>query len=141
MQIEKEQIQSWIQIAMDMRDFSYAPYSSFTVGAALVAGDQLFTGCNVENAAFAPGICAERTAIAKAVSEGVKSFDAIVIAAGSKGQAVSQYTSPCGVCRQMLREFVNPREFRIIMARSTDDYIERTLEELLPMSFGPENIG
>ncbi|MBQ5472570.1 MAG: cytidine deaminase [Treponema sp.] len=123
-----------IQKALDMLNFSYAPYSNFKVGAALLSkAGQIFGGCNVENAAYGPSNCAERTAIFKAVSEGVRDFSAICIVGGPKG-VVSDYCPPCGVCRQVMREFCNP-DFKIILAKSISDYKIFTLGELLPESF------
>ena len=127
------------QKAVDMRSESYAPYSDFLVGSALLTEDgKVFTGCNIENSAFGPSICAERTAIVKAVSEGYKEFAAIAIA-GGKRDGELQYCAPCGVCRQVMREFCKP-SFRIYLAKSADDYQEYTLGGLLPESFGPENL-
>lgn len=141
--IPEEVVKEMIVSANAARVHSYVPYSGFRVGAALLTSEEggysIVTGCNIENAAYSPGNCAERTAVFKAVSEGKRNFAAIAIVAG-KGDEADTYTSPCGVCRQVLREFVNPKEFYVIMARNTDDYIVRTLEELLPMSFGPENL-
>ena len=123
-----------IQKALDMLNFSYAPYSNFKVGAALLSKEgQIFGGCNVENAAYGPSNCAERTAIFKAVSEGVRDFSAICIVGGLNG-VVSDYCPPCGVCRQVMREFCNP-DFKIILAKSISDYKIFTLGELLPESF------
>ena len=123
-----------IQKALDMLNFSYAPYSNFKVGAALLSkAGQIFGGCNVENAAYGPSNCAERTAIFKAVSEGVRDFSAICIVGGPNG-VVSDYCPPCGVCRQVMREFCNP-DFKIILAKSISDYKIFTLGELLPESF------
>lgn len=138
--ISEKEIKNLIRLALDARKFAYAPYSKFSVGAALLTENGIFTGCNVENAAFGPSNCAERTAVFKAVSEGQKSFKAIAITAGGIGSEPSQYTSPCGVCRQVLREFTVPCDFTVIMAKSTDDYKVMSLGELLPESFGPENI-
>lgn len=135
-----EFIPEMIQQAQKARTFAYAPYSHYTVGAALCTKEDIIvTGCNIENAAYSPGNCAERTAIFKAVSEGYRDFKAIAIVAGpenSLGDAT--YPSPCGVCRQVMREFVKPDEFFVIMAKSVEDYKLCTLEELLPMSFGPD---
>lgn len=134
--IAKDKIQQMITLAKQAQKYAYVPYSNYTVGAALLTKneDKIFTGCNVENAAYSPGNCAERTAVFKAVSEGYRQFEGIAIVAGNG------YTSPCGVCRQVLREFVNPEEFYVIMAKNEDDYIVRTLEELMPLSFGPDNL-
>ena len=129
-----------IRQALDMLPKSYAPYSHHHVGAALLCADgTVYTGMNIENAAFSPTICAERTAIFKAVSEGHREFTEIVICGGMNG-VPSTYCSPCGVCRQVMREFCDPKTFKIILARSEEDYKEYTLEELLPLSFGPENL-
>lgn len=137
--LEKEVIRTLCQKAVDMRSESYAPYSDFLVGSAVLTADgKIFTGCNVENSAFGPSICAERTAIVKAVSEGYKDFAAIAIA-GGKRDGELQYCSPCGVCRQVMREFCKP-SFRIYLAKSADDYKEFTLGDLLPESFGPDNL-
>ena len=104
MKLEKKKIQNLIRIAADARKFSYAPYSHFAVGAALLGADaKIYTGCNIENAAFTPGNCAERTAIFKAVSEGVRDFQAICIVGGKDG-VLTEYAAPCGVCRQVMME-------------------------------------
>lgn len=137
--IEENAIQTLCQKAIDMRSESYAPYSDFLVGSAILLKDgSIYTGCNIENSAFGPSICAERTAIFKAVSEGKKDFAAIAIA-GGKRDGELQYCAPCGVCRQVMREFCES-SFKIYLAKSKDDYKEFTLGELLPESFGPENV-
>ena len=121
-----------VALALAARNHSYSPYSHFPVGAALECSDgTVFTGCNIENAAFGPTICAERTAVAKAVSEGHRDFVRIVIAGRSEGLCV-----PCGVCRQVLREFAPNIE--IICLNGAGEERTFTLEELLPHSFGPE---
>ena len=140
MSISDKLIVELIEAADKARDNSYAPYSRYRVGAALYAAadsgeDMIITGCNVENASYPAGNCAERTAVFKAVSDGYNNFKAIAIVGGN-----DSYTSPCGICRQVLREFVAPDEFYVIMAKSKTDYVIKTLEELLPMSFGPENL-
>lgn len=136
----KEQIQELITTAMDQLTYSYVPYSHFRVGAALLAKDgKIYTGCNIENAAYTPTNCAERTAFFKAVSEGIKSFRAICVVGGPDGRLES-YTPPCGVCRQVMMEFCDPEEFEIILAVGTEDYKVYTLQELLPQGFGPENL-
>lgn len=130
-----------IKSAIEARKKSYAPYSGYMVGAALLTADlRIYQGCNIENAAFTPTICAERTALFKAVSEGAKKFKAIAVVGSPTGEEITQYSYPCGVCRQALREFVNPKTFVVIVAKSTEDYELYTLDELLPHSFGPENI-
>ena len=126
--------------AQAMLERSYAPYSHFPVGAALECADgSVFTGCNIENAAFTPGNCAERTAIFKAVSEGVRTFKAICIAGGMNGE-LTDYTAPCGVCRQVMMEFCSPEEFEIILAKGEDDYKMYKLKDLMPLGFGPGNL-
>lgn len=129
-----------IKSAMEARKKSYAPYSGYQVGAALLTNElRIYTGCNIENAAFTPGICAERTALYKAVSEGKRRFKAIAIVGGKKDGPL-QYAFPCGVCRQVMREFVIPDEFALIIGKSPEDYKVYSLEELLPESFGPDNL-
>ena len=128
-----------IQKAVSMLNFSYVPYSRFHVGAALLTSDdQIYTGCNIENASFGPSNCAERTAFFKAVSEGKKSFKAIAIVGGPDGK-IKDYCPPCGVCRQVMSEFCNA-DFKIILAKNTEDYIVKTLDEILPLRFGAEDI-
>lgn len=129
-----------IQKAYDMLAYSYVPYSCFHVGSALLCKDgKVFTGCNIENASYGPTICAERTAIFKAVSEGEKEFSAIVIVGGKDGK-VTDYCPPCGVCRQVMMEFCDPDLFQIILAKPDSDVKVYTLRELMPEGFGPINI-
>ena len=129
-----------IDTALAQLDFSYAPYSGFNVGAALLAKNQaVYTGCNIENAAYTPTNCAERTAFFKAVSDGVRFFEAICIV-GVNNKKATGYTAPCGVCRQVMMEFCNPETFQIILAVSKDKYDVFTLKELLPLGFGPANL-
>ena len=129
-----------IRQALEGRRQAYAPYSKFRVGAALVTVDgKVYKGCNVENAAYSPSNCAERTAFFKAVSEGERKFYRIAIVGGyEEGDAVADYATPCGVCRQVMMEFCNPKEFTILVARSEQDYKTFTLEELMPEGFGAE---
>ena len=131
-----------IKLAFEGRKFAYAPYSKFRVGAALETKDgKVYTGCNIENAAYTPCNCAERTAFFKAVSEGEKDFSRIVIVGGyEEGEEVSGFAAPCGVCRQVMMEFCNPKEFQIIVAKSVEEYKEYTLEQLFPEGFGPGNL-
>ncbi len=139
--LDSGKYKSLICAALEAREKAYAPYSKFKVGAALLTSDEnIITGCNVENASYPACNCAERTAIFKAITMDKNSFEAIAIIAGKENQDIKDYTSPCGVCRQVLREFVNPEKFKVIMAKSQDDYKVATLEELLPLSFGPENL-
>ncbi len=133
-------VENAIQVAIDTLQHSYAPYSKFKVAAALVAADgTLYKGVNVENASYPATNCAERTAFFQAIAEGKREFDYIIIVGGINGQ-LSSYCSPCGICRQVMREFCNPKTFRVIIAKSPTDYKEYTLEELLPLSFGPEDL-
>ena len=138
--LEKSMISKLIETAMEQLKFSYTPYSNFKVGASLLTKNgQIYTGCNIENAAYTPTNCAERTAIFKAVSEGVREFDAICIVGGKDG-ILTEYTAPCGVCRQVMMEFCDPKTFRVITAISEDTYLDKTLEEMLPFGFGPSNL-
>ena len=127
-----------IRKAIEAMNAAYTPYSGFRVGAALLTEDgRIYQGCNIENAAYTPTVCAERTAFFKAVSEGERRFSAICIVGGKDG-ILSGYTAPCGVCRQVMREFCGA-DFTIVL--SDGGKIQAyTLEELLPCSFGPENL-
>ena len=127
-----------IQEAFLAQTFSYAPYSNFHVGAALLTKKgEIYRGCNIENAAYTPSNCAERTAFFKAISEGERDFEAIAIVGSTEGTPRDQYDycAPCGVCRQIMAEFCDLNEFRIILARTEDDYKTYSLNELLPLSF------
>ena len=138
--MERMQAQQLIRAAFAARRFAYTPYSHFKVGAALLArSGQVFTGCNIESASYSPTNCAERTALFKAVSEGVTALSAIAIVGSREGEVNRIVTSPCGVCRQALFEFCGP-DLTVIMARSEEDYLETTLGELLPYGFGPKNL-
>lgn len=138
--MDKKTIEKLIDTALAQLDFSYAPYSGFNVGAALLAKNQaVYTGCNIENAAYTPTNCAERTAFFKAVSEGVRDFEAICIV-GGKNQKATGYIAPCGVCRQVMMEFCNPKTFKIILAIDSENYRVYTLEDMLPQGFGPANL-
>ena len=133
-------IKELIRTALSMRKMSYTPYSHFNVGAALLSKDgRVFTGCNIENASYTPTNCAERTAFFKAVSEGVKEFELIVIVGGMEDAGELDYCPPCGVCRQVMSEFCQD-DFKIILAQSETEYREFTLAELLPERFGPNNL-
>lgn len=138
--MDKKVVEEMITLAIEQLKFSYAPYSDFKVGAVLLAKDgKYYTGCNIENASYTPTNCAERTAFFKAVSEGTKSFQAICIVGGKKG-VPTEYTAPCGVCRQVMMEFCDPDTFQIILAIDKEQYRIFTLKELLPLGFGPENL-
>ena len=129
-----------IELAYHARESAYAPYSGFRVGAALLAkSGKIYLGCNIENAAYGPSNCAERTAFFKAVSEGERTFDAIGIVGGKGEERGDQMCSPCGVCRQALYEFGGPK-LTVIMAKDENDYIVTTLGDLLPYGFGPANL-
>ena len=138
--MEEKQIQQMICEAFRARQQSYCPYSGFAVGAALLTKDnRIYTGCNIENAADGPSNCAERTAIFKAVSEGVTGFKAIAIVGGKKDLQEGQveFCSPCGVCRQVMLEFCQ-KDFKIILAKDRDLYKIYTLDQLTPVSFGAD---
>lgn len=129
-----------IRSAIEARKKAYAPYSGYMVGAAVLTNElRIYTGCNIENAAYTPSICAERTAISKAVSEGWRRFKAIAVVGSPEGE-ITQYAFPCGVCRQVMREFADADNFLVIVAKSVQDYRAFTLRELLPEGFGPENL-
>ncbi|NLP48952.1 MAG: cytidine deaminase [Clostridiales bacterium] len=131
-----------ILAALDARKKAYCPYSGFAVGAALLAEDgKIYTGCNIESATYSPTNCAERTAFFKAVSEGVKTFQAIAIVGGKLGENELETCPPCGVCRQVMAEFCLPSDFKVILGKSPKDYIVKTLAELLPLSFGADHLG
>ena len=127
--------QELCQKAMEMLDMAYVPYSHFPVGAALECSDgTVYTGCNVENAAYGSCICAERTALVKAVSEGCRSFRRLAVV----GQS-DDYCWPCGSCRQMLYEFAPDLE--VLVANKDHQFVKYTLRQLLPCGFGPEALG
>ena len=127
------------EMARNARSRAYAPYSGYTVGAALLcASGRVYTGCNIENAAFSPSVCAERVAVFKAVSEGEKDFLKIAVCGGKNGEAPADSFPPCGVCRQVLAEFCR-RDFTVLLA-GPEGYEERTLAQLLPLGFSPDNV-
>ena len=141
--LEKNVIEDLIHQAFEAQAKAYVPYSQFAVGAALRArGGRIYQGCNIENASYTPTNCAERTAFFKAVSEGITEFDAIAIVGNKKfvPKGEGDYCPPCGVCRQVMREFCNPETFQIILAKSETEYRTYTLKELLPLGFGPEDL-
>lgn len=136
--MEEKIIKTLISTAISMTEKAYVPYSHFHVGAALLTDDgteegKIFTGCNIENAAYGPSNCAERTAVFKAVSEGYRDFTAIAVVGGMNGE-IRDFCPPCGVCRQVLAEFCD-KDFKIILAKSPEEYKIFTLGELLPESF------
>ena len=138
-------MQNWqaglIAAAINAQDFAYSPYSGIQVGAALLsAAGEVFGGCNIENAAYPATLCAERTAMAKAVSSGQRDFTALAVVGSPAGAKPAQdYFYPCGICRQWLAEFCAP-DFTVLVARSLEDYKQLTLAELLPHSFGPGHL-
>ncbi|MCR4854762.1 MAG: cytidine deaminase [Erysipelotrichaceae bacterium] len=122
-----------IRLAFEAREAAYAPYSNWKVGAALLCKNgKIYKGCNIENSGFSATVCAERTAFFKAVSEGEYDFEKIAIVAGDAQRGSEGYCTPCGVCRQVMSEFCKPDEFRIICAKSENEYHEFTLREMLP---------
>ena len=129
-----------MELARKARLQSYCPYSGFGVGAALLdKNGRVWLGCNVENAAFSPTNCAERTAFFKAVSEGVRSFEKIAISGGPLGQAPKAGTAPCGVCRQVMAEFCGP-DFVILLEDGQGGAVSHTLAQLFPLGFGPGSL-
>lgn len=132
-----------IREAYKAQAYSYSPYSGFQVGAALLGKNgRVYTGCNIENASYSPTNCAERTAFFKAVSEGEKEFVKIVIVGNKKGASEEErdYCAPCGVCRQVMAEFCNPKEFQVLLAKNETDYRTYRLEELFPFGFSKEDL-
>ena len=133
-----ELYRSLMESAARAREFSYSPYSHYCVGAAFLTADgRIYTGCNVENAGLSATNCAERTAIFKAVSEGVRDFSAIAVVGGRQGE-VSPFCAPCGVCRQVLAEFCSP-DMPVILG-TPEDFKVYTLGEILPFSFTPADL-
>lgn len=132
-----------IKEAFIAQKFSYTPYSHFNVGAALLTSNQnVYHGCNIENAAYSPTNCAERTAFFKAVSEGEKDFEMIAIVGNfdDTKEEERDYCAPCGVCRQVMVEFCNPNKFKVILARTETDYKVYSLKDLLPLSFSRNSL-
>lgn len=133
--LAEKEIQELISRALEARKNAYAPYSDFRVGAALLSDSGgIYTGCNIENSAYTPTNCAERTAFFKAVSEGVRSFRAICIAGGPGEREPEEPCPPCGVCRQVMLEFCGP-DFEVILAVNGQQYEVYTLDRLAPMGF------
>lgn len=134
-------VEDLVARALSMVARAYAPYSRFQVGAAvLAASGRIYTGANVENASFGATVCAERNAIAAAVCHGERRLVALAVAGGRDGR-VTDFCPPCGICRQVMREFCDPRTFQIFVARTPTDHAGFTLDALLPESFGPETPG
>ena len=125
-----------VELALEARNRSYAPYSHFMVGAALLTNDgKVYQGCNIENASLSPTVCAERTAFFKAISEGDREFVKIAVVGSPEGE-VDRYAAPCGVCRQVMTEFCDPETFEIIFGISPEKYEVHLLKEIIPYGFG-----
>ena len=133
-----------VRLAIEAMAFAYTPYSGFRVGAALLTKEgKIYPGCNIENSAYGPTNCAERTAVFSAVAQGDRDFAAIAVVgrfADGSPAGGDGFAYPCGVCRQVMREFCRPEAFKVLLAKSCSEYREMTLEELLPLSFGPGNL-
>ena len=141
MENEKDVIQDLIRRAMKAREYSYSPYSNFSVGAAILSeSGKIYTGCNIESASYTPTICAERVALFKAVSEGERKFKMLALVGGPKNgeKKTEEIVRPCGVCRQMIYEI--GKDLKVLMADNEEKYEVRMLEELLPYGFGPDNL-
>lgn len=139
--MRKDKKMELVEKALEARRFSYAPYSDFRVGAALLAKDgRIFTGCNVENASYGVTNCAERTAVFKAVSEGARDFAAIAVVGGLGEALPEEIVAPCGTCRQALAEFCEPDDFLILLGKGDMTWEEYKLKELLPLSFSGRNL-
>lgn len=137
--MDNNTIKKLIEEALTAQKLAYVPYSNFKVGAALLTPEgEIYTGCNIENAAYSPSNCAERTAFFKAVSEGKRDFKAIAIVGGEKNQK-GIHCPPCGVCRQVMLEFCKP-DFSVILANSINDFALFSLDTLIPYSFNKNNI-
>lgn len=129
-----------IALAKEARTHAYVPYSGYAVGAALLTkAGKVYQGANIENAAFGPTNCAERTAFFTAVFQGEREFEAIAVVGGKAGEELSGFFPPCGVCRQVMREFCDD-DFKVIMGGKNDEYRVMSLTEILPMSFRPEDL-
>lgn len=127
--------------AKKARERAYAPYSKHYVGAALLTKDgKVYHGCNIENAAYGPTNCAERTAFFKAIYDGERDFVKIAIVGGMEGTDGNDTCAPCGVCRQVMMEFCNPETFKVILANGIEAPLEYSLKEMLPLGFGPSNL-
>lgn len=125
-----------IKAALKAREFAYVPYSNFKVGAAIITeDDKIYTGCNIENASYGATNCAERTAIFKAVSEGHKKIKAIAVVGSD-----TRYTYPCGICRQVINEFAENSKVPVIIAVNENEYIVKSIEEILPGAFSIEDL-
>ena len=130
-----------VRAAIEARERAYTPYSHFAVGAALLCADgTVYQGCNIENAAYTPSNCAERTAFFRAVFDGHRDFSAIAVVGGPAGKPIAETCAPCGVCRQVMMEFCDPATFRVILAADAEHPHSHTLAEILPLGFGPADL-
>ena len=130
-----------VELAFEAREHAYTPYSHWAVGAALLCADgTVYQGCNIENAAYTPSNCAERTAFFKAIYDGQRDFVAIAVVGGPEERPAPEFCAPCGVCRQVMQEFCDPNAFRIVLGRSGAPSKVYLLRELLPEGFGPDNL-
>ena len=124
-----------VNLAKEARAHAYVPYSGYAVGAALLCADgTVYQGCNIENASYSPTVCAERGAVFKAVYDGHRDFAAIAVVGGKAGEEITGLFPPCGVCRQVLREFCG-LDFKLYLGKENNEFVETTLGDLLPMSF------
>lgn len=129
-----------VDLAIEAREHAYVPYSGFAVGAALLTkGGKVYQGCNIENAGYTPTNCAERTAFFKAVYDGEREFEAIAVVGGKAGAPIRELCAPCGVCRQVMREFCED-DFKIYLSAGDGKFTEMTLTELLPLGFSKQNM-
>ena len=129
-----------VNLAIEAREHSYSPYSGFAVGAALLTKDgKVYQGCNIENSAFGPTNCAERTAFFTAVYQGEREFEAIAVVGGKAGQPISELCAPCGVCRQVMREFCED-DFKIYLSKGDGTAVEVKLTDLLPFGFTKDDL-
>ena len=129
-----------VDLAIEAREHSYSPYSHFAVGAALLTkSGKIYQGCNIENVSFTPTICAERTAFFKAVFDGEREFEAIAVVGGPAGKPVSDLCAPCGVCRQVMREFCRD-DFKIYLSKGDGSYMEASLIDMLPFGFSERDL-
>lgn len=129
-----------VNLAIEAREHAYVPYSNFAVGAALLTKDgKVYQGCNIENSSYGATNCAERTAFFTAVYQGEREFEAIAIVGGKAGKPVSELCAPCGICRQVMREFCKD-DFKIFLSKGDGTVLETTLTNLLPLSFSKEDL-
>lgn len=134
-------VQKLIQLAIDYQTHSYAPYSHYNVAAAvLMDTGKIYCGANIENASYPAGTCAEHNAVNMAIADNKQARIVALALVGGPDYTIADYCAPCGICRQVIREFCQPRETKVIMAKSLTDYKIMSLEELLPLSFGPSDL-